>query len=292
MKWTTLLLSELNDNEIRILMKKYSTLDMVYANIDNFSENIKEKLSKCYNKKYYMKQLDENKVRIVSYHDLEYPTYLKQIYDFPPFIYLKGKKLNIVNSVGIVGANKNSILGKKSCEKIINELNYYDNICIISTLSQGISNISLNKSLNLDMKTILILATDIFSYYPKINKELQEKIEINGTVITEIRPNSKMQKRNLIMRSRLVAGLSRAIFIPQSYMVGEAMITSKFALEYNRDIYCTPADIFNSSFRGCNELITKNYAKLIRSADDIAYEYNWRRKSEEVFSNSRVAIKG
>lgn len=101
-----------------------------------------------------------------------------------------------------------------------------------------------------------------------------------------------MQKRNLIMRSRLVAGLSRAIFIPQSYMVGEAMITSKFALEYNRDIYCTPADIFKSSFRGCNELITKNYAKLIRSADDIAYEYNWRRKSEEVFSNSRVAIKG
>lgn len=43
MKWTTLLLSELNDNEIRILMKKYSTLDMVYANIDNFSENIKKK---------------------------------------------------------------------------------------------------------------------------------------------------------------------------------------------------------------------------------------------------------
>ena len=292
MKWTTLLLSELNNNEIRNLMKKYSTLDMVYSNIDKFSREITEKLYKCYNKKYDMNKLYENKVRIVSYNDLEYPTYLKQIDDFPPFIYLKGKKLNIVNSVGIVGANKNSILGKKSCEKIINELNYYENISIISTLSQGISNISLNKALKLNMKTILILATDIFSYYPKMNKELQEKIEINGTVITEVRPNAKIQKRDLIMRSRMVAGLARSIFIPQSYIVGEAMITAKFAIEYNRDIYCTPADIFNSSFRGCNELITKNYAKLIRNAYDIAYEYNWRRKSEKVFSDSRVSIKG
>lgn len=55
---------------------------------------------------------------------------------------------------------------------------------------------------------------------------------------------------------------------------------------YNKEIYTSPADIFNKSFEGCNELIAKNIAKLVRSSDDIAYEYGWRKKSEKISSNS------
>lgn len=203
---------------------------------------------------------------------------MKNIKDFPPFLFVRGKRIDIKNSIGIVGTRKCSNEGINACKKIIKELSEYEDITIISGLANGIDSIALEESLKYNINTIAVIPTNIYDCYPIENENLKKYIEENGTVITEIRPEQNLQKLNFVMRNRIIAGLSRCIFIPESYKKGGSLITAKFAQLYDRDVFCTPSSIFNASFEGCNDLIKYNNAKLITSADDIASEFGWRKK--------------
>ncbi|WP_067141835.1 DNA-processing protein DprA [Oceanivirga salmonicida] len=281
MKWVNLINSNLKDKEIRKLMLDNNSIDDLLFNIDNYEDNIKYEIEKAYKNEIYTKDY-----RIISYYDSEYPEYLKHIPNFPVFLYLKGKKLNLKKSVSVVGTRNYTDLGKKSCEKIISDLANYNNMNIVSGLAKGIDSIALKKAVDLNITPVAIMPTDILSCYPIENIKLKEKIEEIGTLISEFRINTKLNKKNFVIRNRLIAGISRAVYIAQSFKSGGSMITAKFAMDYNKEIYCTPSNIFDKSFEGCNDLIMKNGAKLINSGYDIGYEYGWRKKSEEIFSNS------
>lgn len=281
MKWINLINSNLKDSEIRSLMLDNKDIDSLLFNINKYDDRIKSEIEKAYNK-----NIETKDYRIISYFDNEYPSYLKQIPNFPVFLYLKGKKLNLEKTVSVVGTRNYTILGKKSCEKIIEDLSAYNNMNIVSGLANGIDSIALKKATQLNLIPVAIMPCDILSCYPMENLKLKKQIEEIGTIISEFRVGTKLTKKNFVIRNRIIAGIARAVYIAQSFKSGGSMITAKFALDYNKEIYCTPSNIFDKSFEGCNDLIMKNAAKLIISGYDIGDEYGWRSKSEEIFSNS------
>lgn len=285
MKWQDILTTNIKNSEIRKLMKIYSSLEEVYNNFDKLDEKIKIQLEQC--KKY---EITDKNLRVVSYYDDEYPEYLKKIKDFPTFLYLKGSKLKPSKFIGIVGTRNNTSLGEKTCIKVIKGLSEYNNICIVSGMAKGIDSIAHRCAIENFIPTIAILPTDIYGCYPIENIKLKELIQKNGTIISEFKVGTKLTKANFVIRNRIIAGISRLIYIPQTYINGGSLITAKYASMYDREIYTSPGDIFDKSFEGCNDMIVKNKAKLIRDANDIAYEYGWRKKSEEVFSNSGITI--
>lgn len=285
MKWIDLLETNLKNSEIRKLMKKYYSLDEVYLNFSKLDDSIKKELE--YARIY--KNLDKE-LRIISYHDEEYPLYLKEIKDFPVFLFVKGLKIKKSNFVGVIGTRKSTTLGEKICQKVITGLASYDNIAIVSGMAKGIDSVAHRFSIENGIYTIAVLPTNIYDCYPKENELLKQDIQKFGTIITEFRTNEKLNKWNFVVRNRIIAGISRLIYIPQTYANGGSLITAKFASMYDREIYASPGNIFDESFAGCNDLIVKNKAKLIRDASDIAYEYGWRKKSEEIFGNSRITI--
>ena len=279
MNWTSLLNTNLSNKDIRKLMLKYTTFDDLIINFQNLEEDIKIKLDKL--KEYKI----ESDVRVISYYDSEYPDYLRDIKDFPVFLFLKGRALNIVNSVAVVGTRNNTKLGEKTCQEIVKGFELYENISIISGMAKGIDSIAHITAIKNNINTVAVLPTNIYDCYPYENKLLKEQITEYGTIISEFRPEEKLNKYNFVIRNRIIAALSRAVCIVEAPKKSGAVITAKFAENYNREIYATPSNIFDKNFFTCNDLIMKNKAKLIMSADDIAYEYGWR-KNEKISSDS------
>ena len=113
MDWSCLLNTELKNSQIRKLMKTYTTIESVYNNFDKLNDEIKRKIEKC--REYENSDKD---LRIISYYDDEYPDFLRQIEDFPTFLFLKGKKLPANWRVAIVGTRKYTNLGEKTCRHI------------------------------------------------------------------------------------------------------------------------------------------------------------------------------
>lgn len=279
MEWIDLMNTGLKNKQIRELMLKHNNIyDVLFDYKIDYS--IRSKLKDI--KKY---KIDDKDTRIICYHDEEYPDFLRQINDFPPFLFLQGKKLDIKNSVSIVGTRNCTKLGENSCIKIVSGLKEYEDISIISGMAKGIDSIAHIEALKNNIYTVAVLPTNIYDCYPLENKKLKQKIIENGTILTEIRPFQRLKKTNFAIRNRIVAALSRAVCIIEAPKSSGALITAKFAIYYDREVYATPSNIFDKNFEGSNDLIKKNVAKLIQSADDIAYEYGWR-KNEKVFSNS------
>lgn len=273
MKWTNLLETDLKNSEIRKLMKKYTSLDEVYRNFDKLEDSLKRNLENV--KEYEIKDKD---LRVITYYDEEYPELLRKIKDFPTFLFLKGKKIKPSIFVGVVGTRKATRLGISTCRKIVRGFSEYEDICVVSGMAKGIDEASHIAAIENGIYTIAVLPTNIYDCYPESNKFLKSQIQKYGTIITEFRENEKLNKWNFVTRNRIIAGMSRVIYIPQTPITGGSLITAKYANIYEREIYTSPSNIFDKSFEGCNDMIVKNYAKLIRDASDIAYEYGWRKK--------------
>lgn len=274
MKWTDLICSQLSESEIRKLMLENDNTDELLEKQHLYDDRIKRELEFSY-KNYF--DLSSKSFKVLSYKDEKYPKYLREIKDFPPFIYYLGKEIEDENIITISGTRINSQVGKLSTEKIVDDLSQYENISIVNGISNGIDTIAVKRAISKNVKTISVLPTNILSFYPNENKYLKDLLIENGTIISELSLKSKLKKEHFIKRNRIIVGLSRAICITESYLKGKSNILVNYALKYDREIYALPGDILKKSSELCNKLIMENKAKLVLSGTDIASEYFWRK---------------
>lgn len=118
--------------------------------------------------------------------------------------------------------------------------------------------------------------------YPASNLSLWKKLEKYGLIITEYEPGTKPYRQNFPRRNRIIAGLSKGTIIIESKKKGGSLITADLALDFNRDVYAVPGDIFSENSEGCNALIRDSKAKLLLSADEILEDYNWEELEKEL----------
>lgn len=231
-----------------------------------------------------LEKLINDGINFVRLNDENYPRLLKEIYD-PPFVLFYRGDISCLNNscLGVVGARKNSPYGQQATEKIVTEL-AQQNITIISGLALGIDAIAHESCLKAQGQTAAVLGSSLDwpNVSPMTNRKLAENIiEHGGCLISEYAPIFPPSKITFPLRNRIISGLSLGILIVEAAQSSGTLITGKYALDQNREIFAVPGNIFNFNSVGTNNLI-KLGAKLVTDASDILEELNLRQISTVV----------
>ncbi len=225
--------------------------------------------------------LEKEKVKIILKN--EFPRLLKET-PFPPeLLYIKGDlpDENLIH-LSVVGTRRCSTYGKEACEKIVSELAEYK-IVIVSGLAIGVDAISHKTAISNNMKTVAVLGSGLSDevLYPRQNLRLsQEIVEKGGCVISEYPYAMKAALHTFPQRNRIVAGLSRGVFVVEAPEKSGALITANFAVDYNRDVLALPGSIFSENSKGTNNLI-KSGAVPITSSEDILRQLGFEIETAE-----------
>ena len=217
----------------------------------------------------------------ITINDDIYPECLKEISDPPEKLYYKGN-LELLKSermIAVVGTRNPSSYGKLCCEYMIKKMSKA-NITIVSGFAKGIDSIAHKTSLLTGTKTIAVIASGLDIVYPASNLSLYKEIEEKGLILTEYEAGTKPFKGNFPQRNRIIAALSKGVIVVESKDRGGSLITADLALEYNRDVYAIPGDIFSEYSKGCNNLIRDAKAKALSNIKELLEDYNWESKEE------------
>jgi len=174
-----------------------------------------------------------------------------------------------LNFLGVVGTRRYSSYGREACINIIEDM-AGRNFVIVSGLAKGIDSFSHEAALRRKIKTVAVLGSGLSPevLFPKENKRLAQKIAEEGAVISEYPYEMKANINTFPQRNRIIAGLSKAVFVVEAKEKSGALITARYALEYNREVLALPGSIFLENAKGTNGLI-KDGATPVTSAVDI-----------------------
>jgi len=207
--------------------------------------------------------------RIVSLSDEEYPARLKEIYDPPVILFVRGS-VGLLSSPGIamVGTRHPTPYGTGMAERLAADL-AARGLVIISGLARGIDTASHRGAVAAKGKTIAVLGTGIDVLYPKENTRLGEQIlALGGAFISEFPMGTPPTPQNFPIRNRIISGMSAGVLVVEAAEYSGTRITSRCALEQNRDVYAVPGNVTNKNSWGPNTLI-KQGAKLVATWEDV-----------------------
>ena len=212
----------------------------------------------------------------ITINDDVYPECLKEISNPPLKLYYKGN-LDLLKEerlIAVVGTRNPSSYGKLCCEYMVKKMSRA-NITIVSGFAKGIDSIAHKTSLLTDGKTIAVIASGLDIVYPASNLSLYREIEEKGLILSEYEAGVKPFKGNFPQRNRIIAGLSKGTIVVESKNRGGSLITADLALEFNRDVYAVPGDVFSEYSRGCNNLIRDSRAKSLSNINELLEDYSW-----------------
>jgi DNA processing protein len=221
-----------------------------------------------------LKRIEEFGCRIVVQEDAEYPSLLREIYDPPVVLYVKGELLaKDKNSVALVGSRMTTHYGIEVGRKLAYQLAYLG-VTVVSGGARGIDTAAHQGALSAKGRTIAVLGTGINIIWPAENRELFERIAANGAVVTQFPFNRPGDKQSFPIRNRIVAGMALGVVVVEANLTSGALITANFATEYGRQVFAVPGRIDSPRSKGCHDLIKKG-AKLCEGAEDILSEFEY-----------------
>ena len=224
---------------------------------------------------------DEKLVRVrgltwVSWAQSEYPPLLREIYDPPVVLFYRGNLPNPDKPLaGIVGTRRPSPQGAACAYNIARDLGR-QGISVVSGLALGIDAMAHRGNLEGGGPTFAILGCGPDEIYPKANRILAQRIlENGGGLISEYPPGTSPFKWNFPARNRIISGISRGVLFVEAPQKSGALITARFALEHNRDLWVASAGVMEGRYdrRGTVKL-AQDGAQIIHSASDILKAWN------------------
>lgn len=222
--------------------------------------------------------------RIISINDAEYPAGLKNIFDPPREIFVRGNILaEDDNAVAIVGTRTPTHYGLKQCEKLSYDL-AIRGITIVSGMARGIDSAAHRGAIKAGGRTIAVLGSGFNYIYPPENKRLSEEIANSSAVISEFPPDTRPYKNNFPKRNRIISGMSKGVLVIEAAVRSGSLITANFALEEGREVFALPGRVDSEKSVGTNQLI-KEGAKLVESFEDILEELKRVIKIREITEN-------
>jgi DNA processing protein len=207
-------------------------------------------------------------VWIIHLDDQRYPPVLKQIYDPPPVLYIKGTLTRQDNlAIAIVGSRRCSLYGQEQSSRLAHFLSSAG-FTILSGMARGIDTAAHQGALSASGRTIAVQGSGLANIFPPENKKLFELIADSGACISELPLKYEPLSENFPPRNRIIAGLSLATIVVEAGLDSGALITAKAALENNREVMAVPGKIDSPLSKGAHQLI-KEGAKLVESVEDI-----------------------
>jgi DNA processing protein len=213
-----------------------------------------------------LERLDAFGGRMIAFVEPEFPAGLAALDPPPPLISAVGHlSLLAREMVGIVGARNASALGCKLAARLavgIGEAGFV----IASGLARGIDTAA--HEATLASGTCAVVAGGLDVIYPPENAALYERIRAQGIVVSEMPFGERPQARHFPRRNRLISGLSRGVVVVEAAEGSGSLITARFALEQNREIFAVPGSPLDPRAKGTNRLIREG-ATLTETADDV-----------------------
>jgi DNA processing protein len=209
-------------------------------------------------------------VAIVTCEDPIYPRNLLNIYDYPPFIYVKGSLRNEDICVAVVGSRIASVYGRYTTEKISRGL-ALKGITVVSGLARGIDAAAHRGALAGKGRTIAVLGSGLDIIYPPENEELADTVAASGALITEFPFGTPPNAPNFPSRNRIISGISLGVVVVEAGEKSGSLITARIAAEQGRSVFAVPGEIGATGSRGTHRLI-KQGAVLIENVEDILEE--------------------
>lgn len=206
----------------------------------------------------------------VTLEDAEYPYYLKEVFDAPYGMYVRGELPDTKKIIAMVGARGCSAYGKKIAQELAYFLGKHGYV-VISGMARGIDAYAHMGCLQARAKTIAVLGCGVDVCYPAEHRKLYEQIISEGCVLSEYAPGSKPIARQFPPRNRIISGIARYVVVVEAKERSGSLITTDFALEQGKDIYVVPGRMTDTLSTGCNRLIAQG-AGIITSYEQFLQE--------------------
>ena len=220
-----------------------------------------------------MERLERFGVKVLVYEDTAYPAPLKEIYDYPPVLYVKGNPpFQDQPCLAVVGTRRPTIYGRQVTEEIVTDL-ARSGITIVSGLARGIDSVAHRAALDAGGRTVAVFASGLDIIYPGENARLAQAITERGALLSEHPLGVKPRPESFPLRNRIMSGLSLGVLVVEAGERSGALITAHQAVEQDRDVFAIPGSILSPASQGTNHLIQEG-AKLVRSSEDILQELN------------------
>lgn len=215
---------------------------------------------------YY--SLPERGIRFITPLEQEYPEKLRNIYDYPMGLFVKGELPDARKpSAAVIGARDCTSYGKQVAAYMGKEL-AENGIQIVSGLALGIDGAGHEGALKGNGKTFGILGCGVNICYPRSNYNLYEQILAQGGILSEYGPDQEPYAANFPVRNRIISGLSDVILVIEARRRSGSLITAELGLEQGREIFALPGRITDPLSEGCNHLI-QNGAGILTSPGDV-----------------------
>ncbi|MDD5094539.1 MAG: DNA-processing protein DprA [Dehalococcoidia bacterium] len=220
-----------------------------------------------------MEKLDRYKVSALTRDNPSFPKRLKEIYDAPPVLYVRGKLIPEDEwALAVVGTRHATMYGREVTQRLVTDL-AANHFTIVSGLARGIDTIAHRAALQAGGRTIAVFACGLDTIYPPENQRLAEEITEHGALVSDYPLGIKPRAENFPQRNRIMSGLSLGVLVTESMESGGAMITANLALQQDREVFAVPGSILSPASRGTNSLIRAG-AKAVSEVNDILEELN------------------
>ena len=220
---------------------------------------------------------EKNAIQVLTPIDTDYPQLLLDAHDAPVALFYKGNaSLNVRHSLAVVGTRHITEYGKEICQKFCAELGHIlPDSLIVSGLAYGVDIHAHRACLQNGLHTVGILAHGLDRIYPAIHRNTAAAMTAQGGLLTEYLTGTNPDKGNFVRRNRIVAMMTAATLVVESAAKGGSLITANIAGSYGRNIYAYPGRVGDKYSEVCNQLIVSEKAKLITSAEELAYAQGW-----------------
>ena len=219
----------------------------------------------------------KNSIKVLTMADDEYPQRLKECDDAPLVLFYKGSvSLNTKRVICMVGTRRCTVYGTDMVRRFMSELKELcPEVLVVSGLAYGVDICAHNEALKCGYPTVGVLAHGLDDLYPSAHRATARQMIAQGGLLTEYTTNTNADKMNFVRRNRIVAGISDACILVESAAHGGGLITAEIARDYNREVFAFPGRVGDLYSEGCNNLIGKNIAALLTSAEDFVNSMGW-----------------
>lgn len=237
-----------------------------------------------------LEKIRKKNIKFIHMEDERYPKRLKNIYDFPYALYLKGEMpKDDYPSVAVVGARACTTYGRAMAENIGYELSL-NGINIISGMAKGIDGAAHEGAIKSGNKTYAVLGCGADICYPRDNINIYVECEKNGGIISEYNIGKEPAAWRFPKRNRIISGLADIIIVVEAKEKSGSLITVESALEQGKDVYAVPGRIGDRLSEGCNKII-KSGAGIYTCVEDILLELNINKPdNNEIFRKNELIL--
>ena len=215
-------------------------------------------------------------IQLLTLQDAAYPGRLKNIYDPPCLLYVKGR-LPVFDeevAVAVVGTRDCTPYGIACAEKLGYGLTCGGAI-VVTGLARGVDAAATRGALRAGGITAAVVGNGLDVQYPPESRYLYEDVAAAGVLLSEYPPGSEPLGWHFPVRNRILSGLCLATLVVEAPERSGALITAGTALEQGRELYAVPGPIDAPTSVGCNQLI-RDGAGLVSEAWDLLGDFEGR----------------